>query len=387
MDDELWALVDVMLSMPAMVANDFSSGVRHRRGHRLRARARKARVDRDRRIVDRREVADRELGIRDDAKEQNAAHDQRGHDRQADKERGEVHLGTSRRWGPISFSPAGAPRGRRGGTGSAGATRQRPHGDLRSVLQSRLPVGDDVVAFRKSATDHVQRIGRAGNGHGLLPHRVGLRIEDEHVRALLSGHHGLRRDDEGILLHVEAQHRRDVFTRPQLALSIGERALQQHGTRRRVDGVVDERHRPGDRGPAAAISVDAPYTPPPGGPPPNASSVAPEAAPEPPFPPPLSVAAPAPPLPPPCPDVAGADRFGGPLAAGSVPSAACCPPCRRPSPDRDPPAEGPTAEPDGASPLGSAAEVGCPLGGAAGAPCGPATWYTVTGSAPPSAYF
>ena len=64
--------VDVMLSMPAIVENCFSSGVATDGGHRLRARARQARVDLDGRIVDGRQIADRQRPVRDDAEHDDA---------------------------------------------------------------------------------------------------------------------------------------------------------------------------------------------------------------------------------------------------------------------------------------------------------------------------
>ena len=83
--------VDVMLSMPAIVENCFSSGVATVAAIVCGLAPGRRRAHRDRREVDVRQVAHRQLAIRDDAEDEDADHDERRHDGPFDEQRREVH--------------------------------------------------------------------------------------------------------------------------------------------------------------------------------------------------------------------------------------------------------------------------------------------------------
>ncbi len=83
--------VDVMLSMPAIVENCFSSGVATVAAIVCGLVPGQRRADGDRREIDVRQVAHRQLPVRDDPEDQNADHDQRGHDRPFNEQRREIH--------------------------------------------------------------------------------------------------------------------------------------------------------------------------------------------------------------------------------------------------------------------------------------------------------
>ena len=83
--------VDVMLSMPAIVENCFSSGVATVAAIVCGLVPGNVALDRDRREIDVRQIAHRQLPVGDDPEDQNPDHDQRRHDGAFDEERREVH--------------------------------------------------------------------------------------------------------------------------------------------------------------------------------------------------------------------------------------------------------------------------------------------------------
>ena len=79
-------------------------------------------------------------------------------------------------------------------------------------------------------------------------------LHDEHEAALLSRDDRGGRHDQGVRVLVEADSRIDELARPERAVRIGERALEQDGAGRRIHGVVHEGQHPFAHRAAPAIS-------------------------------------------------------------------------------------------------------------------------------------
>ena len=120
-----------------MVENCFSSGMRHRGGHGVRAGAGQGGADHDRGKIDVGQIADRQQAIAHDAEDQDAGHDQRGHDRPLDEDLGDIHDRSScapvgrglRTFGPLEFN-------------------------LGARQEANVAVGDDGLAGGHTLLDH-----------------------------------------------------------------------------------------------------------------------------------------------------------------------------------------------------------------------------------------
>jgi hypothetical protein len=125
---------------------------------------------------------------------------------------------------------------------AARAAGRGPDLDLGATGEARLSIRHDLLAgLQPAGDDGLVALRARGHDAACFHRRVGL--HHEHEDALLARLQRLRGDDEGVGLH--GQRERDVgeLARPQSPFLVGEGRLEPDGAGRRVDRVVDERHR------------------------------------------------------------------------------------------------------------------------------------------------
>src|ERR1041385_1300860 len=110
--------------------------------------------------------------------------------------------------------------------------------DSAARTEEKLSIGDDPLARLDTFFDNRLAVKRPADDNRADFHPR-FAAYDEYLLALLARLHSLRRDDDRALID-QLQHRFDELPRPQAAVAVGERSLELDGSRRTVNGVVDE---------------------------------------------------------------------------------------------------------------------------------------------------
>ena len=211
-----WVLVDVIVSIPGMVENSFSSGVATAEAMVSGLAPGQAGAHRDRGVVHRGQVAHRQLPVGHQAEDQNAGHDQRGHDRPPDEELGIHRTPSLRAVSAAALIWTLEPWRRRSWpsitTRSPGCTLTGHDGEV-----TRGPV-------------HCHRLGGRG----------AVRLNHEHEASLLSRDHRRGGDHQRIALDVQLQPHVDELAGPERAVVVGKVALEQDRAGGGIDRVVHE---------------------------------------------------------------------------------------------------------------------------------------------------